>query len=248
MTERHNFRRVILGLHHNVPRHGLRLAAEVAALLRIELCGLLVKEDELAGLAALPFAREFRPLEGGWHALDIDQLSHDLDIAADRAQKLLAGAASALGLSCQFEVMRCTMAEAITSVSRGGDIVIVPEPESPAERVTLQFQSMVTAALGSAAAVMVVPSRITRQRGPVVAVAAGPEDESIEVAAVIAALANEELIVVEAFERAGDAAASRATPPAAPVARRSERAGCHRAFGGAPSAAGTTGGHDPRRL
>jgi hypothetical protein len=201
---------VILGLHHNVSRQELRLAAEVAALLRVELCGLLVKEDELAGLASLPFAREFRPLEGGWHALDLERLAHDLDVAAERAQRSFAEVARTLGLSCQFEVVRGSMAQAIASVSRAGDVVVISEPASPAERITVQFQSMVNAALGSAAAVMVMPPRIVRQHGPVVAIAAMPRDESVEVAAAIATLANEELVVIDAFSRGRDDAATTA--------------------------------------
>ncbi|MCC6778908.1 MAG: hypothetical protein IT537_20160 [Hyphomicrobiales bacterium] len=201
MSDHRGFRRVILGLHHNVSRQELRLAAEVAALLRVELHGLLVKEDELAGLAALPFAREFRPLEGAWHAFDLERLALDLDVAAERAQRSFAEAARSLGLTCQFEVVRGSMAHAIASISRAGDVVVISEPASPAERITVQFQSMVTAALGSAAAVMVMPPRAVRRHGPVVAIMAAPGDESAEVAAAIAALAGEELVVIDTSGR-----------------------------------------------
>jgi hypothetical protein len=200
MTQSCQFRRVILGLHQSLPQQGLRLAAEVAHLLRAELCGLMVSENDLTGLASFPFAREFRPLEGGWHALDLDRLSRDVDLAAERARRAFTQAASEMGLLSRLEVLPGSMAQAIASVSQAGDIVIVPEPSNPAERATLQFRSVVSAALGSAAAVMVVPPHIEHRRGTVVAIAATPQDESIEIAAALAALAGEELVVVEAYE------------------------------------------------
>lgn len=198
-----SFKRVILGLHQHVPRHGVHVAAEWAALLRVELCGLLVEDDELTHLAALPFAREFRPLEGGWHALDHDRLSRDRGLASERAQRSFAEVARRPGISCRLEVVRGSMAQAISAMSGAGDIVVISEPMSPADRVTLQFRSTVDAALGSAAAVMMMPPRIARQLGPVVAVAAAPGDPCIEVATVVAALAREELVIVEAFEGGG---------------------------------------------
>jgi hypothetical protein len=207
-----------LGLRQDAPRHGLRLAAEVAALLRAELCGLFVQGDELSGLAALPFAREFRPLGGGWRAIDLGELARELETAAGRAQRLFAEAVKGLDLSCQFEIVRGSMSETIASVSRAGDIIVVYEPASPAERVTVQFQSMIRAALGSAAAVMLVPQRVVRQSGAVVAVAKNPSDPSIAAAAAIAERAKEELVVVEALKGSGDAGSS--TLVTAPIQAR----------------------------
>jgi hypothetical protein len=224
MTQSCQFRRVILGVHQSLPQQGLRLAAEVAHLLRAELCGLMARESDLAGLASFPFAREFRPLEGGWHALDLDRLSRDVDLAAERARRAFTQAASEMGLLSRLEVLPGSMAQAIASVSQAGDIVIVPEPSNPAERATLQFRSTVSAALGSAAAVMVVPPHIERRRGAVVAVAAAPQDESIEIAAALAALAGEELVVVEAYEAGAEPRRSVSTM-AAPRRLRLRRGG-----------------------
>jgi hypothetical protein len=60
------------------------------------------------------------------------------------------------------------------------------------------------AAFQSAAAVMVVPDRIRRIAGPVVAVAVAPDDRSIRAAAGIAIAAKEDLVVVHAHEGKGD--------------------------------------------
>jgi hypothetical protein len=60
------------------------------------------------------------------------------------------------------------------------------------------------AAFRSDAAVMVVPARIARLAGPVVAVAVAPDDPSIRAAAGIAIAAKEDLVIVHAHEGKGD--------------------------------------------
>ena len=213
MTNPCTFRRVILGLR-NAPHHGLHQAAEIAALLGAELRGLFIQEADLSGLAAFPFAREFRPLEGGWRTLDREELALALDIAARSAQRSFSDAVKGLNLSCRFEIVHGSIADTIASVSRVGDIVVVPEPSSPTEKITLQFQSLVDAALGSAAAVMFTPSRVARQTGPIVAIAGMPQDPCIEVASAIAALANARLSIIDgAGMAAGFAAAAQVQEP-----------------------------------
>jgi hypothetical protein len=79
------FKRIVGGLHHRAPLESMRCAAELAALLRLELLGLFLKEARLSELAALPFAREFR-LPGGWRKVEPEALVQDLDVAAQMAQ------------------------------------------------------------------------------------------------------------------------------------------------------------------
>lgn len=200
MTNLSTFRRVILGLRNNPPHHGLQQAVGIAALLGAELRGLFIQDADLSGLVALPFAREFRLLEGGWRTIDRDELSLALEIAARGAQRSFSDAVRGLKLSCAFEIVHGSISETIASVSRVGDIVVVPESPNPTEQITSQFQSMVDAALCSAAAVMFVPSRVARQSGPIVAIAGIPQDPCIEVASAIAALANERLSIIDAGE------------------------------------------------
>jgi hypothetical protein len=203
MTQAIEFRRIVMGLPYNMPVHGVRLATEFARLLRLDLYGLFVEEESLRGLAALPFAREFQPLGGGWRPLDIDQLSRDLEMAAKNAEKAFAAAARTLQTGCRFEVVRGSMAETIAAISGAGDIVLITEPEGAADRMTAQFRSILDVAMRSAAAVLLVPCRIARQSGVVVAIATEPGDPSIEVAKAVASAANAELVVVETFKTAG---------------------------------------------
>jgi hypothetical protein len=197
MAQRLEFRRIVLGLSYNRPDHGMHLAAEMARLLQLDLFGLFVEEESLRGLAALPFAREFRPPGGGWRPLDVDQLSRDLEIAAKHAERAFAEAAKTLQTTCHFEIVRGSMVETIASMSRANDIVLIAEPMNAAERATPQFLALLDAAFRSAAAVLLVPRQIARQTGAIVAIATDSDDPSIQAASTIAAAARENLIVIE---------------------------------------------------
>jgi hypothetical protein len=192
------FQRVVLGMLQHAPRQGLRQAVELANLLEAELRGVFVKDEELSGLAALPFAREFRPLEGGWHRVNSAELSMSLDIAARSAERSFREAVKAFSQSCGFEVIQGrSFASAIVSASRPGDILVVPEAASPLESATAQFQSIVKEAFSSPASVLLVPAAVARETGTVVALAGAPKDPCIDVASKIAARAKESLSVVD---------------------------------------------------
>ena len=195
-TELHSFRRLVLGLQSSAPDPAMRLAVELAELLDLDLLGLFLEDASLRDLAGIPFAREFRLLGGGWHSLDLDRLVHDLEVTARGMERSFTQAARSLSKRSQFEVMRGPVAEAITSISNTGDIVMIVEPTSAAERVSGQFSWLVKAAFRSAAAVMLVPSRIIRFKGPIVAVAMAGDDPTIAAAAAIAVAAKEKLIVI----------------------------------------------------
>lgn len=199
MTEFSTFQRVILGMRHNLPRQGLRHAVDLATLLRIELRGLYFsRQDELGSLAAFPFVREYRPLEGGWHKIQRTEIAEEIDAAARSAERSFREAAKKLNRPSRFEIIRSPMTEAVKSISRAGDILVVSEPADPAEHATSQFQAALEVALESPASVMLVPSGIVRESGPVVAAATTPDDPCIEAAAEIAAFANERLSIVDA--------------------------------------------------
>jgi hypothetical protein len=195
-TELHSFRRLVLGLQSSAPDPAMRLAVELAELLDLDLLGLFLEDASLRDLAGIPFAREFRLLGGGWHSLDLDRLVHDMEVAARGMERTFTQAVGSLSKRSQFEVMRGPVAEAITSISNTGDIVMIVEPTSAAERVSGQFSWLVKAAFRSAAAVMLVPSRIIRFKGPIVAVAMAGDDPTIAAAAAIAVAAKEKLIVI----------------------------------------------------
>jgi hypothetical protein len=161
-------------------------------------------------LAGLPFARELRPFGGGWRAIEADELDRDLEIAALGARRLFDEAAKPAQTASSFSVLRGATAEMIAAMSQAGDIVMLVEPGTPAERLTRPFVMVLEAALRSAASVMLVPSRLARRRGPVVAIARSPGDRAIAAAVAIAAATHEDLVVVQAFvaDRAFEIAAA----------------------------------------
>lgn len=188
----------------------MRLAVDLAELLQLDLLGLFLEDTSLHDLARIPFAREIRPLGGGWHSIDLDRLSHDVELAARSIERMFTDAAKRLATRYQFEVVRGPMSETLASISHTDDIVMIVEPVSPAERATQQFSWLIQGAFRSAAAVMLVPPRIVRTKGPVAAIAATADDPSIRAAAAIAIAAKEPLIVLDICEAAIDDARIRA--------------------------------------
>jgi len=195
--EPHSFKRLVLGLQPGAHDRTMRLAVELADLLHLDLLGLFLEDTSLLDLAGIPFSREFRPLGGGWHTIDLDRLLHDFDLAARSIERKFMGAAKHLPTGYQFEVARGSLAKTFASVSRRDDIVMIVEPRSPAERATQQFAWLLEAAFRSAAAVMLVPPHIARTKGPVVAIAASAGDPCIRAAAAIALAAREELVIID---------------------------------------------------
>lgn len=194
----------MLGLQPGAHDRTMRLAVELADLLHLDLLGLFLEDSSLLDLAGIPFSREFRPLGGGWHTIDLDRLSHDFELAARSIERKFIGAAQRLPTGYQFEVARGSLAKTFASVSRRDDIVMIVEPQSSAERATQQFSWLLEAAFRSAAAVMLVPPHIARTKGAVVAITASPGDPSVRAAAAIALAAKEELVVIETDGRDTD--------------------------------------------
>ena len=199
-VERLQFRRLVVGFQQSTPAHSMRFAAEFAGLLHLDLFGMFVEDTRLFGLGALPFAREFRSLGGGWHPIDVARLSQELEIAGKLAERLFAGAVRELQTECRFEVVKGTTAEALAAVSRA-DIVMILEPGAAAERATEQFTALTTAAFRSVAAVMLVPRKPLRASGPIVAIAATPNDPSVQVARQVAAAINQEAVILDISAR-----------------------------------------------
>jgi hypothetical protein len=194
----HDFKRVVLGLHSSSPDRIIKLAVELADLLDVELLGLFLEDTGLRNLAGIPFAREFRLLGGGWHPIDVDRLSHDLDVAARNIERAFTEATRGLLSRSQFAMLRGTT-DAIASIAQAGDIVMLAEPAGATDRALRQFSPLVEAAVQSAAAVMFVPPYPTRTKGSIVAIAVAPDDPSIPAAATIALAANESLVVLETY-------------------------------------------------
>jgi hypothetical protein len=203
MTTTRTFHRVVIGLHQStLDRTTMRIAAEYAELLRVDLLGMFIEDPGIRGIAQRPGAREFRLIGRHWKALEPDALSREMDLTARAAERLLNEAARARGVHCRCQTVRVAASEMIAELSAADDIIIIPEPSNPAARAMAPLPQLLAAAFASSAKVLFVPRRVARARGPVVAIAVTPDDPSIDAGETLARAAHEHLVVVEAFEGA----------------------------------------------
>jgi hypothetical protein len=206
-----DFTRIILGFDRSAPdRTALRFAAELAKLLHLNLLGLFAQDPQLSTIAGLPLLREFRVIERQWRPIESQALLNDLETSAALARRMLDEVARASGISPSFLVMAATAAKAIADVSSPTDIVMVAEPRTPTDKALRPFSEIVSAALTTPASVLVFPSRLARDRGPVLAIVPQKDDASVAIARTIASALNEPVNVVEAN---GELSASLRSPP-----------------------------------
>lgn len=205
---RSSFRRVVLGLAPGqIDRRILRATLEFARLLELEMLGVFVEDQALLGLARLPFARELRLPDHGWHAFEPERVLADLRAAAEQARKLFDQEIAEQGIACHFEVRRGDPATLVCSLGGQTDIVVVAEPAAAAERATTAVARTQRAAAQSPAAVLFLPPSVMPSKGPVAVFAASTADAAAVLASHIAEAAGEESIPIppprhpEAFTR-----------------------------------------------
>lgn len=197
MESQANFRRMVLGLPHSARDYvSVAFTAELADLLGLDLVGIFAEDEELIDLALLPCVREFRFSGNGWHRLEVEQLARSASQAVAEARRLFADAAQARRVGVRFDIVKGKIGDAIGSQSTPDDIIVVIEPQNPAERVTYQFMRFMELALNAQSAALLVPSRVSRRKGPVVAVASSEHDASIQVGLKIAETVREKLLIL----------------------------------------------------
>jgi hypothetical protein len=199
------FKRIVLPLPHSAKDYvSVAFAAELADLMGVDLLGVFAEDDRLTDLAGLSCVRELRLAGDGWHRLDAQQLERGLSLLADEARRQFREAARALRVGVRFDLARGQIGETIFAQSMAGDIIAIVEPANLAERMTHQFRQLLNAAMNTSASALMIPSRISRRKGPVVVVARGEADPSIEMGLRVAQAVHESLIVLAA-QGAGEA-------------------------------------------
>lgn len=211
ISARAQFKRAVLGLQLDVlDRAAIEVAARLAELLQLDLHGLFVLDDTLRELADYPSAREFVLTARGWRPLDLERLLREQDLAARTAQRMFTQVAKAVRVPSTFEIVPGPAARTFASVSGASDILIIAEPRAASACVTRSFSLSVEAAIRSTAAVLLIPRSVLRRSGPIVVVAGAPDDPAIETGSAIANAAQEEMILVEAYEGMSGAACAAA--------------------------------------
>ena len=199
------FRRMVLELGHEaVDPAAMREAAGLARFLGVSLHALFVEDETLLHVCAFPFTREFSPLSFQWRPMDHARLEAGLRAAAERARLHLIAAGRAAGVAPSFEVRRGDAVAHSGEISTAGDIIVISQP-SGRGFVTDRYLNALEAAYRSAASILFLPPLPARGgdrprgpivAGPIVAVAARPDDSGPDIAARIAAASDRPLLVL----------------------------------------------------
>jgi hypothetical protein len=196
-VETGRFARMVVGLGQAAPPpSALRFAVEFARLMRLDLFGLFVSDPKLASLAGFPLLREFRTLERRWRATAGSGISSDLDIAVAAARRTVDEACRIAGVANRFEVVQATAFDAVASRSNAADIILAAAGRAAESGDFASLERRVAAALGTEAAVLIMPDRIARGRGPVAAVETAEGEATMAVARAVATATGERLETV----------------------------------------------------
>lgn len=180
------FKRMVLGVPKELADHtAIYSAAEFAERLKLDLLATLMSDPGLVVLAGNPGIRELRSLEGGWQPIDAEHLHRELKYGADIVRDRLFATLRQRVSAARLEIASNPI-EHVAAAAGAEDIVAIIEPPHPAGRIAAPFTVSVRAAFRAAAAFMLIPSRVARSSGPVLAVVTSPEDPSIQVGLTIA--------------------------------------------------------------
>ena len=179
-----SFRRLVLELAlAPVAPEAIRLAGEVARALDADLHGVFVEDEALLLVSGYAFSREFRLPVGEWRALETEGLEADMRHHADMLRARLREVSDSLGLRGGFAVRRGEPVDCLTGECAATDIVAVLAGGDALRSHGAELR----AALGAAPpAMLLVPETAPPADGAVVAVADGPDDPALALAAAIA--------------------------------------------------------------
>jgi hypothetical protein len=197
------FRRLVVAMAQGEASQAtLRQAAELARRMRLDLHCLLVEDEALFGLAGFPFARELRLPTHEWRKVETGRLADEFAHLAAELRATLDRLGTSLGIVQALEVQRGDPAECLGGLCLASDMVVLAASRAPRPHPLLRLQQ---AALRSAASVLLLPPVPTRRATFVAAILAGPADAALPVAAGIAAVAGEALLLVQAGAAAEEA-------------------------------------------
>ena len=126
-------RRIVLSLHHGAAsRSAMRHAAEMARLLDVGLTGIFVEDEAVHGLAAMPFAREFRLPSHDWQPIDPARIAEAFRHEAAAVQRSMDLEARGCGVACAFEVRRGDPFGSVGELLQPADMIVLAEPASAA--------------------------------------------------------------------------------------------------------------------
>jgi hypothetical protein len=204
-------------------RSGLATAAQIAAAMGLDIEGLFIEDEELLGLAALPFVTELTPGSAVARPMEPARLEKEMRAAAGALQQALERAARMTRANWRFASVRGEIGAVLSTAAASGDVVAVLEPAGALNRATRAAVQLRRAAIRSPASVLYVPDAANWRHGTVVAVIGAEKNDNAEVlrkAVSIAAASKQQLLVFESTgARAEDAGLAKLMADAAMPAR-----------------------------
>lgn len=173
-------RRLVLELAHGpIDPAAMRLAGEFARDFGLDLFGVYTEDESLLRMAELPFTREIRLLTHDWHRLDPGAVVDELRGQAETVRRQLREMMDRLGVRGGFEVRRGDPVLCVAGVCSPADAIVVSASTTIQRPVADRLRR---AAEQSPAAVLVMPDRLTRNRGPVVVITDVLDDPGVALA------------------------------------------------------------------
>lgn len=123
----------------------LEAAAEVAAVRRLPLVGLIVEDVELLSSAGLPFAREIGRFSGLPRRLDADEVERRMRAEHERLRARLAEAAHRHGIVAELEIDRGQRVEAALARLSSADTLVIRRATALERPLALVEQVLIAA-------------------------------------------------------------------------------------------------------
>ncbi len=174
----------------------------LARALGAPLHAVLLEDLAALALADRPSARAFDPRSAGWRDVTRGDLEQALELANAVLCRRLEAARSA-GVQAQVAVARGGPGAALGGYAEAGDLLLVTEPAEPMARWTQPFAGVLAAALASSAALLYLPHRGERGKGPIASFGSGP---AVELARRVGQALGAPVIEAEAVESGGEPA------------------------------------------
>ncbi len=189
----------VIGVCGELPgRQALETAAEMARMFRARFSALMIEDPASGTLGYLPFAREYVPGRAAWQNIGVADVEARRASAQRRVRDAFATMAQLHGLNADVEVLSGNLQDELTGALHPGDIVALLAPAQASEWMTLPFSAFAEAAFQGPATALLLPSRIARRKGPVVALTNMEDKASLSLAARLAQVSGEMLIVMAA--------------------------------------------------
>lgn len=180
-------------------------AVDLAARLRVEVCGLFVEDINLVRVAELPVARHMTWAAAPATPFGRDELEREMSRLAERAATELRAAATRLGVKSSFRIVRGIPAEELMNATALEDLLVVGIDGSSGG-ISMPLKSALHNAAQAARRTTFHAVRGSKIRRPVVMLSAGSRliERTMSVAMRLAANGSRELTILS-LGSAGDA-------------------------------------------